>query len=348
MAYIYGNQYGSSVKSYGGNTKAVSTEPEKMTNTAPTLSVVIVSWNTKRLLAQCLESLEHCRGLLLEIIVVDNASADGTGEMLRERFPQVRLVQNEANLGFAKANNIGIDLSSGDYVSLINSDVSVPAGCLEKMITYLKEHNDIGMLGPKMILSDGTVGQSCMRFPTVWNWFCSALALDSIFKKSTTIGNFMMTDFTYDTTQDVDLLTGWFWMVRREALDKVGKLDERFFMYGEDFDWPKRFHQCGWRVVFYHEAEAFHHCGASSALAPARFYVEMNKANLQYFKKHHNRLAVVGFWLTIWLRQVLRIAGYSVVYLFKHSQRVEASLKLKRSLRCVVWLMSPKSSGEER
>ena len=319
-----------------------------MTSSTLQLSVIIVSWNTKRLLTQCLESLACCQDLSLEIIVVDNASCDGTADIVREQFPQVILVENSANLGFARANNIGISRSSGNYLCLINSDVVIPKGCIEAMISYLDKHSDIGMLGPKMLLSDGTIGQSCMRFPTVWNWFCSALALDTIFRNSKVFGSFMMNDFKYDRTQDVDLLTGWFWMLRREALNEVGGLDERFFMYGEDFDWPKRFHNAGWRVVFYHEAAAIHYCGASSSLAPARFYVEMNKANLQYFKKHHGRLAVAGFWLAMWLRQTLRLAGYSLVYMMHHSRRAEVRLKLKRSAICFLWLMNMRNLGEQR
>ena len=284
----------------------------------------------------------------MEIIVVDNASSDDTVTTVLDLFPSVRLVQNEENFGFARANNIGISLISGKYVCLINSDVVIPDGCIEKMVKYMDEHVDIGMLGPKMILPDGTVGHSCMRFPTVWNWFCSALALDSVFKTSKIFSNFMMTDFNQDRTQDVDLLTGWFWMVRGEALGQVGGLDGRFFMYGEDFDWPKRFHQSGWRVVFYHEAEAIHYCGASSSRAPVRFYIEMNKANLQYFKKHHNMLSVIGFWLAILLRQVLRLVGYGGVYIFKQSRRVEAGFKVRRSLDCLLWLITAKTPGEAR
>ncbi len=314
----------------------------------PTVSIVIVSWNTKNLLVQCLESLEHCQRFPIEIIVVDNASSDDTVEAVRRRFPHVQLVQNEANLGFSKANNIGMGLSSGRYVCLINSDVVVSDGCLEKMLAYMEQRTDIGMLGPKMILSDGTVGQSCMRFPTLWNWFCSALALDSVFKKSKLFSGFMMTDFKSDRTADVEILTGWFWMVRREALNQVGGLDNRFFMYGEDFDWPKRFHQCGWKVVFYHEAEAIHYCGASSSKAPVRFYVEMNKANLQYFRKHHNIMAVAGFWLLMLLRHILRIAGYGLVYFLKRSHREDAGRKVWRSLECVLWLIKIKVPGEAR
>jgi len=311
-----------------------------MDSSGPKVSVVIVSWNTKKLVLECLASLEPRRERLgMEIILVDNASSDGTQDEVRREFPKVRLVQNEKNVGFSSANNIGIGLCSGQYICLINSDVLVPQDCLEKMLDYMERHQDIGIMGPKMILPDGTIGQSCMRFPSVWNWFCRALALDSLFKGSRVFGDFLMTNFKYDKTADVEVLTGWFWMIRAEALNQVGLLDDRFFMYGEDIDWPKRFRKGGWRVVFYAEAAAIHQCAASSSKAPIRFYVEMNRANLQYFRKHHNQLALVGFWAAIWLHQVIRIAGYGAIYLVKRSRRTDISLKLRRSVACLLWLM---------
>jgi len=127
-------------------------------------------------------------------------------------------------------------------------------------------------------------------------------------------------------------------MVRREALDQVGLLDDRFFMYGEDIDWPKRFHEAGWRVVFYPEAEAIHHCGASTDRAPTRFYVEMNRANLQYFRKHHGWPRVVAFWLMMWLHQILRVIGYGFLYFFRQSDRPAAAFKVQRSFACLRWL----------
>ena len=128
-------------------------------------------------------------------------------------------------------------------------------------------------------------------------------------------------------------------MVRRIAVDKVGLLDERFFMYGEDIDWPKRFHQAGWRVVFFPGAHAIHHCAASSSRAPARFYLEKNRANIQYFQRHHSKLGVVGFCLAIWLHEVIRIAGYGSLYLLERRGREEAGAKMKRSFACLLWLM---------
>lgn len=310
-------------------------------------SIVIVTWNAKKIVQECLQSLvQHTKNLSTQIIIVDNASWDGTPQLVREQFPQVKLVQNDTNLGYARANNIGISLSTGKYVCLINSDVAVPEDCLENMVEYMEQHPDIGMLGPKMLLPDGAIGQSCMRFPSLWNWFCRAMALDSLFGGSSLFGGFLMTDFRYDKVSDVDVLTGWFWMVRREALTQVGPLDERFFMYGEDIDWSKRFHQAGWRVVFYPEAEAVHYCAASSSKAPARFYVEMNRANMQYCQRYHNGFAVAGFWLTTWLHEVIRIIGYGFVYLLKRGRHSEAGFKVKRSTACLLWLMGLKPVKE--
>ena len=313
------------------------------------VSVVIVSWNTQELVRQCLKSLESARTRLsVEMILVDNASADDTVKLVREQFPWVKVLQNATNVGFAKANNIGIGISSGEYIALINSDVVVPDGCLEKMVDYLNQQADIGMLGPKMILRDGSVGQSCYRSPTVWRWFCNAVGLNFFFGEDMAPGDSATKDFNHDKIREVDVLTGWFWLVRRKATDRIGVLDDQFFMYGEDLDWPKRFHDGGWRVVFYPEAYAIHYCGASSAQAPSRFYVEMNRANLQYFRKHHGLPGVVGFWLTTWLHQILRITGYCFVYMLNQSNRANAHYKVRRSIACLRWLMGLQKPSEVR
>lgn len=314
------------------------------------LSIIIVTWNAKKYVWECLKSLEQqSKDLSVEIIVVDNASSDGTPELVRGQFPQTRLVQNQRNLGFARANNIGINLSRGKYVCLVNSDVYVPSGCLAMMLSYLEQNPTVGILGPRMLRPDGAVGRSYMRFPTVWNCFCRALALDSLFKGAKLFGGFLMTDFKNNRTADVEVLNGWFWMVRRSALEAVGLLDEDFFMYGEDIDWCKRFHNAGWRTVYYPEAEAIHYGGASSSSAPVRFYIEMEHANLYYWKKHHHRFGEVSFFVTTWLHNVIRLLGYAVLYLLKRSQRSEAVFKIRRSIACILWLIGLKPSyADER
>ncbi len=312
---------------------------------ASLLSVIIVTWNGKRYALECLASLHRQESrVAAEIIVVDNGSSDGTPAAIRERFPNVRVIENKINLGFARANNIGMALSHGKYVCLLNSDVVIPSGCFERMIEFMEANPEVGMLGPKMLSPMGGVGASVMRLPTVWNTLCCALGLHRIVPDSKVFGGFEMVGYPYDTIDDVEVLTGWFWMIPRIALQQVGRLDERFFMYGEDIDWCQRFHEAGWRVVFFPDAEALHYGAASSGEAPMRFYVEMRRANLQYFQKHHGRLSAVGYQLAICIHELVRLAVYSVVYRCSRRRRPEAAIKATRSVFCLRWLLGDKSS----
>lgn len=306
--------------------------------TTTKVSAVIVVWNAMKYVVECLESLASCcADSCTEVIVVDNASSDGTPELIESRFPWVKLVRNHDNLGFAKANNIGIAMASGQYLCLVNSDVKFVHDCFTPMVAYMDGHPDVAMLGPKMLGPDGTVARSTMRFPTLWNSFCRALGLDSVFKRSRTFAGQLMSDFSHDRTADAQVLNGWFWMVRRSALDRVGLLDERFFMYGEDIDWCYRFHRAGHRIVFFAGAEAIHYGGASSSSAPVRFYVEMQRANLQYWRKHHGFPAQLGYIFFSKLHHALRIAGYSILYLVRPSRREESGAKIRRSRACLGW-----------
>lgn len=314
---------------------------ERTMECEPLLSIIVVTWNGKKYALECLESLQT--DLSTEIIVVDNGSKDGTPEAIRSQFPNVTLIENRANLGFAKANNIGMALSRGKYVCLVNSDVVIPAGCLEKMVEFMEANPKIGVLGPKMLSPDGGVGASVMRLPTVWNTLCCALGLHTIFPRSALLGGFSMDAYAYDSVDDVEMLTGWFWMIPRTALKMVGGLDEQFFMYGEDIDWCHRFRDAGWQVIFYPDAAALHYGAASSGEAPTRFYVEMRRANLQYFRKHHGRFGVLGYRFAIWLHELTRVAGYSFTYCCNRHRRPEATFKIQRSIACIRWLMGDES-----
>jgi GT2 family glycosyltransferase len=303
------------------------------------LSIVIVSWNAKKFLAECLDSLrDFIQRPDVEVFVVDNCSDDGSPELVRSSYPQVMLIENQQNVGFARANNIGIRRSVGKYVALINSDVRVLNGCLEKMIAYMEAHLKVGVSGPRMLGPAGKSSRSYMSAPTLWRCFCRALALDIMFPNSRALGSYTMSYFERDETTEVDVLNGWFWMTRREALDQVGLLDETFFMYGEDIDWCKRFHDAGWGVVYFPEAESIHYGGASSSKAPLRFYVEMQRANLQYWEKHFSRISQVAYVGILFLHQALRLAVYGVLVAVK-STRSDPSYKLKRSLSCLRWMI---------
>lgn len=310
------------------------------TSTSPVVSIVIVTWNGKRYAMECLQSLRDCNiQVPVEIVVVDNASADGTPEAIRACFPEVHLIETGANLGFAKGNNIGIAQTRGEYICLINSDVVVSPGCIEKMLELMKANPDIGVMGPKMLCSDGQVGLSVNRLPTVWNTLCSALALNSLFPSSGLFSGFSGKRVSKATLEDVEVLAGWFWTIPRRALEQVGGLDERFFMFGEDLDWCRRFRNAGWRVVYCGEAESLHYGGGSSEATPARFYVEMRRANLQYFRKHHGIFGVAGYTVAIAVHEFARILGYSVSYCCEKERRAEATAKVHRSLSSLRWLI---------
>ena len=305
------------------------------------ISVVIVSWNTRELTLQCLDSLADTGGLQTEIIVVDNASHDGSPDSIETLFPKVRIIRNPCNLGFSGANNIGIRQSMGDYICLVNSDVVVLRGCLSNMYHYMEAHPGIGLLGPKILWPDArTVQRSCMGYPTIWNMLCRALGMDALFPQLKIFGGFLMPHWRHNNVREVDVINGCFWMVRRSAMNVVGLLDENFFMYAEDIDWCKRFKDQGWRVVFYPGAEAIHYGGASSAAMPARFYVAKQYANYQYWKKHHSRRSTGLYFLILLLHEGMRVLLYSFLYRTqKDSIRLNLRHKARRSIDCVRLLM---------
>jgi GT2 family glycosyltransferase len=305
------------------------------------VSFIIVSWNARDFLVQCLDSLfAQADCYPMEVIVVDNASTDGSVGTLERRFPQVRLIVNSTNLGFAKANNLGILASSGQYVCLVNSDVRMLPCCIHRLVEYCEEHPEVGMVGPRVIGGDGKLQRSCRGFPSVWNMFCRALALDVMFPQCRIFTGYSLWHWPQDSLRPVDILSGCFWLVRRQALARVGMLDESFFMYGEDMDWCKRFRNHGWRAVFVPAAEAIHYGGASSANAPMRFYVERHRADLRYWQKHHSSLAVVGYFALTCLHLMLRAVGHSLVFLLTGAKRADAGYKVRRSLVALGWMLS--------
>ena len=309
---------------------------------SPIVSVVIVSWNAKYFLAHCLESLAGpvC-DYGMEILVVDNASTDGSAELVAQRFPGIRLIQNVANLGFAKANNIGIRQSTGKYVCLVNSDVRVLPDCITMLVDFCEAHSDVGMAGPRVLDGEGKLQRSCRGFPSVWNMFCRALALDALFPQSRLWGGYLLPYWEHDTLRPVDILSGCFWLVRRAALPKVGLLDEGFFMYGEDMDWCKRFWANGWRLMFVPTAVAIHYGGASSANAPVQCFIEKQRADLRYWRKHHGWLAQQGYFLISCLHHLLRGLGHASASWVRHRDASAEWFKVIRSFSCLRWLLSP-------
>lgn len=254
------------------------------------LSIIIVNYNTKELLKQTIESVINttAQAVKYEIIVSDNGSKDGSGEMMKSCFPHIRFIENNANLGFSKANNVAIKESSGRYVLLLNSDTVVKENCLEKCVLYIDEHSEIGVLGCKIVLPDGKLDHACKRgYPTPEASLYYMLKLHKLFPASKKFGAYNLGYLPENEINEVDSLVGAFMMVKREAIEKVGLLDENFFMYGEDIDWCYRIKEAGWKVMYYPEVEIIHYKGASSKKKRAKTIYEFHRAMYLFYNKHY-------------------------------------------------------------
>jgi GT2 family glycosyltransferase len=311
------------------------------------IAVIIVSWNTRDYLRSCLASLrEPPPGRSLEVIVVDNASADGSPDMVAAEFPEVKLIRAPGNLGFARANNLGIRASASRYVCLVNSDVKLLDDCLGRLAGFMDRNPGAGMCGPRVLNADLTLQSSCRRLPGLWNNACYALGLPRLFPRSEFFGGEHMLFFNHDETRAVEALVGCFILVRRQAMEEVGLLDEGFFIYAEDVDWCKRFHDAGWEVVFYPEARAIHYRGGSSAADPRRFALEQQRAVMRFWRKHHGSLrtwlaAMLHAWL---LTARLLAAGLRLPAAGKSRAAVRESMR--RNLACLVALPGDLAAGQ--
>ena len=311
------------------------------------VSAVVLSWNDRLHLKTCLESLEQTNdGKRLEVIVVDNASSDGSAEMVRSVFPGVRLIQNHENLGFAKGNNIGIKASSGRYVCLLNSDIKLFEGCLRGLLDYMERNPDIGILGPKILNADLTHQSSCRTYPGLWNNFCSAVGLANVFKHVKVFSGEHMFYFRGDRVVDVDVLVGCLWLVRQEAIKQFGLLDERFFMYAEDVDWCRRCWRAGWRVVFFPDAQAIHYRGASSIKQdPVWVALTQQQSMLRYWEKHHGAGARLGISCIMFLHKLIRLVAAVAGRWLYPAQRAECSKRIRVLAACLKAFLS---NGEAR
>lgn len=230
------------------------------------LSVIIVNYNVKEFLQNLLHSIEKASfNLTKEIIIVDNASDDGSVEFIKEKFPNVKLIVNKKNLGFGKANNIGLKEAKGKYILLINPDALVAEDTFEKMIEFFKSKADAGLAGCKILNPDGTLQLACRRsFPGPWTSFTKVTGLSSLFPKSKLFARYNLTYLDENLTYEVDAISGSFMMMKREVYEKVGGFDEQFFMYGEDLDLCYRIQKAGYKVYYYHETQIIHYKGEST------------------------------------------------------------------------------------
>lgn len=293
----------------------------------PDLSIIIVSWNVAKLLAACLDSLlssplaftEIQTDLpTAEIMVVDSHSSDHTVSMLRERYPQVKLIEQSKNVGFSRGNNIGLQVASGRYLLLLNPDTKVLDDAIPCMIEYLDQHLDVGIVGPHTLNEDGTTQSTRRRFPTFLIGLFESTWLQRYAPKSL-LNHFYVADGAApDATLDVDWVQGSAMMARREVYDQIGGLDDGYVMYSEELDWCKRAKQAGWRVVFLGDAKIIHYGGKSSEQAIARSHILFQQSKLRYFRKYHGWLTAQTLRLFLLLNYLAQVGIESGKLLLGH------------------------------
>ena len=292
-----------------------------MTSTSVTLSIIIVNWNTRDLLAQCLTSLyadvPFASFAPFETFVVDNASSDGSAAMVRERFPQVHLIENSENVGFARANNQAIRQSTGRYVLLLNPDTEVQPGALEILVRFMDAHTRVGAAGPQLLNPDGTLQAWCYPAPTLSREFWRLLYLDAFWP----YGRYDMATWDLSTPREVDMAPGACLILRREALDQVGLLDEDYFIYSEEVDLCYRLRQHSWKVHWVPQAVVMHYGCRSTRQVAAAMFLRLHQGKVLYFRKRHGQLAAYAYKLILLAAALTRLLLSPLAWLERHPRR---------------------------
>lgn len=275
-----------------------------------TVSIIVVSWNTREMLRGTLaalsQELEGCSGVDVEVLVVDNGSTDGSADMVRNHFPKIRLIANKENLGFAQANNQAIGVARGELILLLNSDAEICRGTLAKLTTFMAERPQAGAVGPRLLNADGTLQPSCHPMLTPEREFWRLAFFDRLVPWAT----YRMTHWRTDLPRRVEVIKGACLLLRREAIEQVGKLDDRYFMYAEEVDLCYRLAQAGWELWWVPEARVVHYGEASSRQEAEKMYLQLYRSKVQFYRKFGGEETAERFKLLVrlayWPRVVLR------------------------------------------
>ena len=314
------------------------------------LAILIISYNTRELLRNCLNSLyQKTEGIRFEVMVVDNSSSDNSAG-IRKEFPQVKLIENRENLGFARANNQAIKRSRARYFLLFNPDTSLKASSPHKMIKFMDNHPEVGIMGCKILNTDESIQPSNSSFPNLFTEFLRAFqvkklipgvgARERIGEKwsgmlGATLREYFRVYWDSERIREVDWVSGACLLIRRDAIEEVGLLDEDFFMYYEDADWCYRMRKKGWKTYYFPFFEVTHCIGESDSRFSSRTFIERQRSMYHYFKKHKGKKAVFLLRLFIFGGLALRWLGLLVIYPFSGKKRGELRKRLYAYLRVI-------------
>jgi GT2 family glycosyltransferase len=275
----------------------------------PDVSVVVISYNTREMTRACISSVYlNVGNLRSEVIVVDNNSQDGSISMVRDEFPDTLVIANDANLGFARANNQGFRIAQGKYVLLLNSDTIILGDVLQQSVSYMEAQDDVGAMGCRVLNTDRTMQPTCSGYPTLARLLLMTLGLDRL-PGLKVYDSYLLRGWQRDTERDVEVISGCYLLVRRKIIDQIGGLDENFFFFGEETDWCLQMRNAGWRLKFSPVGEIVHHGGGSVKKLNYRRDVMLTEATIRLHKKNDGLLAAIVVFLILaafnWSRAIM-------------------------------------------
>lgn len=274
------------------------------------VSICIVSWNVWEDLQACLDSVyQGGNQVSFEVIVVDNASSDGSAAGLAQQYPQVCLIENQQNRGFAAGCNQGIQQATGCYILLLNPDTVLPPQALQQIVDFADRHPAAGIIGPKLLYPDGRLQYSCRRFPTVTAAIFRNTFLGRIIPHAASGADYLMSDWDHNEVREVDWVSGACMLLRRELTEQIGLLDEQFFWGSEDVDYCWRAHKAGWQVLYTPQPEIIHAVGRSSNKAVIPTIINFHRSMYRLYTKHQAHWFASRWliWLGVWARAGLLI-----------------------------------------
>ena len=298
------------------------------------LSIIIISFNTRDTTLKCLRSVfAHLDGVAAEVIVVDNASADGSADAVGAEFPQVVLIRNPDNAGFGAANNLAMKQAKGDVFLLLNSDAFLSSGALPAMLKVLDEQPDVGLAGPRLLNADGSLQRSCYRFPSPGVAWREALWISAVAPGASFLGD--LRGWPHDKPYHPEWVIGACMMVRRSVYEAVGGFDSKFFMYAEETDWQKRIRAAGWEIAFTPAAQVTHLGGTSGADDKPKINAYFFSSGDYYYRKHHGPLGMYSARAAMTVGTLLRLPLWGIMWLALPKRRA----KLGAKIRLRTWLI---------
>lgn len=293
------------------------------------LSVIIVNWNTKKLLEDCLESVfKFTQDISFEVMVVDNGSNDNSRQMVKSKFPKVKLIANKKNLGFTKANNQGMNVAKGDYVLLLNSDTYLIENSLKKLVEFARAKENLGAVGPLLLNTDKSIQQSVGFFPHLPQTFFWLSFLDDLPFGQNLKPYHMDHDLFYKKENEVDWVTGAAYLVPKYVIDKIGLLDEKIFMYGEEVEWSYRIKKAGYKIFFTPTTKIVHIGRGSSGKISSRAIVGEFEGLIYFYKKHKGFLALQILRIFLKIGALARIVIFAVLGRFELAKCYVQSFKV--------------------